>query len=262
MRKGFVVLILSLLCFTVFAEQTDTTAIDTTSFAYANVMYEKGQYDKSIAVYEQLIAANGPSATLYYNLGNCYFRKKMAGPCILAYERALLLDPDNDDIVYNLEIANRLTRDTVDAPPQSLFAIWWHDFITILTTSGWAWLSIILMWIAGIGWVAFVLPYFKSYQRIGFFSALLFFLFGLISLFGFFGRRSFDNNNAPLIVMSPSSVIKSEPSENSTNIALVHEGFKMQITDSDNNWFEVEMPDKTIGWIRATDCAVVDPFKQ
>ncbi len=260
MRKGFLALIISLFCLNVFAEQIDTTAIDTTTFAYANVMYEKGQYDKSIAVYEQLLAAHGPSATLYYNLGNCYFRKQMVGPSILAYERALLLDPDNSDALYNLELANRMTRDTVDAPPPSLFSIWWHDFITLCATSSWAWISIILMWAAAAGWVVFVLPAFRTYQRIGFFTAIGFLLMGILGIAGFFGRKNFDAHNTPLIVMAPSSIIKSEPSENATNIALVHEGFKMQITDTDNDWFEVEMPDKTIGWIRAADCAVVDPF--
>ena len=53
--------------------------------------------------------------------------------------------------------------------------------------------------------------------------------------------------------MAPSSIVKSEPNESSTNLFLIHEGLKVQLLESDNNWTEVKMPDGNVGWLKNED---------
>ena len=53
--------------------------------------------------------------------------------------------------------------------------------------------------------------------------------------------------------MAPSSIVKSEPNESSTNLFLFHEGLKVQLLESDNNWTEVKMPDGNVGWLKNED---------
>lgn len=247
----------------VYAQQDTASveAIDTTSFVYGNVMYEKGQFVEAKTVYLNLIEREGPSAILYYNLGNCYYRLKDVGNSILSYERALLLEPGNDDAEYNLELANRLTRDKIEPAPASLFSIWWHGFITSANRQTWAWFAIIMMWIALMAWAAYLLPAFRQYQRIGFFTAIITCIIGIICIIGFSGRAAYDRSNTYAIVMTPSSIIKSEPSENSTNLALLHAGFKLKMLTEDTAWTEVQMPDGVVGWIRNTDFEAIDPFR-
>lgn len=242
------------------ADSVDTSGIDTTSFAYANVMYEKGDFKKAANTYAALIERDGKSATLYYNLGNCYYRLEMTGPAILAYERALLLEPSNHDATYNLELANRRTRDEINSKPASLFRIGWQNFTTATHARAWGILAIIFFWLAFAGWAIYLLPKFRAWQRIGFFSAITGLLLGIICLSAALGRNAYDAGNSFGIVMSPSAIIKSEPSETSTNLALIHEGFKLAIIKTATDWTEVSMPDGTKGWIRGSDFERIDPF--
>ena len=241
-------------------EQPQVIEIDTTSFAYANVMYEKGEFKKAASTYASLIERNGNSATLYYNLGNCYYRLQMTGPAILAYERALLLQPGNHDASYNLELANRRTRDEINSKPESLFRIGWRNFTTITHARAWGICAIIFFWIAFAGWAVYQLPKFRAWQRYGFFSAITAVLLGLICLSAALGRNAYDAGNSYGIVMSPSAIIKSEPSETSTNLALIHEGFKLAILKANQDWAEVSMPDGTRGWVHNNDYERIDPF--
>jgi len=248
------ILCILIVCFALrLNASTDSLQMDTTSFAYGNVMYEKGEFQKAAFVYSSLLQTNGPSPIVYYNLGNCYYRMQQTGQAILHYERALIYAPNYTDARYNLELANRRTRDQVEAVPRPLVSIWWENFSTLFTSTTWGIISIICIWIAAAGWAVFLLQIFRKWQRPAFYSFLLFFLLGIIALMGHFGRRAFDDANFYVIVMSPSSIIKSEPSETSTNLSLIHEGFKLKLLRTEGDWAEVEMPDKQIGWIRESD---------
>ena len=71
----------------------------------AEVAYTKEDYGKAIELYEGLLKTHGESAEIYYNLGNAYYKENKIAPAILNYERALLLDPGDGDIRFNLQLA-------------------------------------------------------------------------------------------------------------------------------------------------------------
>lgn len=62
-------------------------------------------------MYLNVIQQQGASAKLYYNLGNSYYRLGEMGNAILAYERALRLDPSDDDVRNNLAFVNARITD-------------------------------------------------------------------------------------------------------------------------------------------------------
>lgn len=82
-------------------------AADAGALADASRRYESGDFAGAAAVYENIIAAEGPRASLYYNLGNAYQQAKNHGPAILAYERARLLTPRDPDLLANLALARK-----------------------------------------------------------------------------------------------------------------------------------------------------------
>ena len=57
------------------------------------------------------------------------------------------------------------------------------------------------------------------------------------------------------IIMEPTVILKSEPSENSTNLFILHEGLKLRILETDNDWLYVSMPDGNLGWVRKATVA-------
>ena len=85
-------------------EATENAAVTKSD---ADDAYEMKHYDKAISIYEALIKEEGATKQLYYNLGNAYFRANEIGKSILNYERALRLDPTDEDAKANLEFALR-----------------------------------------------------------------------------------------------------------------------------------------------------------
>jgi len=81
----------------------------------ANDLYVATSYAQAIEVYEEISKQGYESATLYYNLGNAYYRINKIAPAILNYERALRLDPSNLDIQHNLKLAKAKTVDKMKA---------------------------------------------------------------------------------------------------------------------------------------------------
>ena len=73
-----------------------------TRFDAGNAAYSRGEYDKAIEIYKNIIVEEGSGAGLLYNLANSYAQKGQVGLAILNYERALKLRPADADILGNL----------------------------------------------------------------------------------------------------------------------------------------------------------------
>jgi tetratricopeptide (TPR) repeat protein len=57
-------------------------------------LYEEQKYNAAIKDYRRAIAIDDSSASFYSNLGAALFAKKEFDPAVVAYERAVELDPD------------------------------------------------------------------------------------------------------------------------------------------------------------------------
>ncbi len=255
MKKAVIGGILIILSMQWMHAQTDSviTPPDTTSFAYANVLYDQGKYADAAVVYTNLLHSGGPSAELYYNLGNCYYKLKRTGPCILNYERARALDPGDEDIAYNADLAGLLIRDKMESVNEMLLLIWWRWCITRFPLHTWTIVSLLALWIAAAGFLVYRFSREYKPQKNGFtiflFACIVFF----VCIIAAFGRNAYDKQYSFAVVMAPSSIIKSEPGETGTNLFLIHEGLKIRILHPQENWTEIKMPDGNVGWIRNAD---------
>ena len=68
--------------------------------------YNNDKYPEALELYLQAAKEEGTSSDLYYNIGNTYYRMGDLGHAVLYYERALVMDPSNDDAATNLEFVN------------------------------------------------------------------------------------------------------------------------------------------------------------
>jgi tetratricopeptide (TPR) repeat protein len=84
------------------------TAEERAQFQKANDDYRAGQFREAISLYEGLSKNHPYAAALYYNLGDSYFRAGELSQAILAFERARLLEPRNQDILKNLSYVRGL----------------------------------------------------------------------------------------------------------------------------------------------------------
>ena len=81
--------------------------------AEADKDYQENKFADAIEKYEAILASEGESADIYYNLGNSYYKNKNIAKAVLNYERALLMNPGDADIRFNLEMARSKTAKKV-----------------------------------------------------------------------------------------------------------------------------------------------------
>jgi SH3-like domain-containing protein len=67
--------------------------------------------------------------------------------------------------------------------------------------------------------------------------------------------ESYANNvrQKSAIVTSPSAYVKSSPGESNTDLFLLHEGTKVHIQDTFENWVKIRIANGSVGWLKAGD---------
>lgn len=112
LKIAFTILLLCAL--KAFAVQSDWLMM----FNQAGELYSKGQYDKAIAVYENLVSQKQGNAALYYNLGNAYFKTQRYGKAAAYLERAARLKPRDPDIRFNLDYVRNTVKEPAEPFPE------------------------------------------------------------------------------------------------------------------------------------------------
>lgn len=120
MKRIFLVLALLSACASGAAAPLDTEKI----WNDANTAYVNADYPAATEGYERLLGEGYESAQLYLNLGNAYFKRGMNGRAILNYRKALRLAPGDEDIRYNLSIAEARTQDRIESVPVFFVKRW------------------------------------------------------------------------------------------------------------------------------------------
>lgn len=86
------------------------------TFEQANTTFAAGNYPAAISQYEAILARDGYSAPVLFNLGNACYRDGQFGAAILSYERAQVLAPRDGSIAANLRLARQKTGVPAQAP--------------------------------------------------------------------------------------------------------------------------------------------------
>ncbi|QLH52797.1 MAG: hypothetical protein CH6_0131 [Candidatus Kapaibacterium sp.] len=228
------------------------TSIDSL-FYKANEYYARGEFQNAIELYQKILSEGFRSKELLFNLGNCYYRLGEYHKSILYYERAKILDPFDEDINFNLQMANLHTVDKIQEIPKFFLKQWWEDLRDSLASNQWAIFSVITIWIAFSLFSIFLLVYNSKVRKIAFFSGIVFIFLFLMSTSLDYSRYKYETNHNWAIVFNINAYIKSSPEESSTDLFILHQGTKVEIMDEIGNWYKIRLPNGHIGWIKKTD---------
>ena len=248
---GAVLLILSLGLATT-ASAHKTTVPEHVTKAMADSAYVRQQYQQAIADYEALLK-KGVSADIYYNLGNAYYRTENITRAVINYERALLLSPGDRDIRFNLQLARSKTIDKITPESEMFFVTWYRSLVNIMSVDGWATMSLVSLALAIMLALCYLFTARVWMQKTGFFGAFaMIVIFGLSNLFAWQQKDQLVNRTGA-IVISPAAAVKSTPANGGTDLFIIHEGTKVEITDSSmKEWKEVRIADGKEGWIKTS----------
>jgi len=222
-------------------------------FQKANELYQKQNFDSAAKIYEHLIDQEFYSDEVYYNLANCYYKMNDISHAILNYERALKLKPDDDDILFNLKVAQLKVIDKIETVPEIFYVRWIKKISSLLTADNWSWIVVVCTWIMFLFAAMYVVSSTVVIKRIGFLMTVIFFLISTAVFL--ISRESYSNQvrQKRAVVMSMSSYVKSSPGENNTDLFVLHEGTRMEILDSYDNWVKIRIANGSIGWVKSAD---------
>ena len=236
----FLTIILSL---NLFAQSPDEMMLK------ANEFHQQQNYNEAISLYKKILSQGYESAPLYYNLGNAFFKEGKLGFAILNYEKGIKLDPNDEDLQFNLRLANSRTVDKIFEVPKIFLIQWLESIVTLFSISTLTFLIVIIFWI----FLAAIAVYFFakniSFQRKAFFVGSISLAVLLIFVAIFILRISRESNLNYGILTEQVYTAKTSPDEKSNDNFVIHEGIKFTIEDEVGNWVKIKLLDGKVGWI-------------
>ena len=212
-------------------------------------LYNNGKYEEAIVQFKSIIENGEHSETLYFNLGNSFYKINDIANSIYFYEKALILSPKDKDILNNLAYSQNMLIDKIEKLPTNQVSDFFNYISKILNMQQWVIIGLMLWYIF---LVTFLLYFFntKTISKKNYFTFSAIF-FSLSILFIFNGINRFENkkNTISAIIFENKIDFRAEPNFRSEILFNLHEGTKVIIKEELNQWGLVEISDGNSGWI-------------
>ena len=218
-------------------------------FENGNTLYQKGKYQEAITAYESVFRTKKQSAELYFNIGNCYYKLNKVAPAIYNYEKALLLNPTDTEIQNNLKFAQKLQIDDIKTVEKVGFNKLIQDFTNTFHYNTWGGIAVGLSILFLLFFVGYYFSQITVSKRLFFFGMFFVMLLLIVSVAAAIFEKNQYKNDQPAVVFSEVVSVKSEPKNSATDAFVLHEGTKVYVIESLDNWDKIQLTDGTEGWI-------------
>ncbi len=253
MKQVFGILILFFFQYTLGQNQVE-------KFNEATEFYNAAKYEEAISNYLSIIEDGQHSAALYFNLANCYYKLSQIAPSIYYYEKALLLKPQDKDIKNNLAYAQNMTLDAIDPLPQTTLNKLYNSITKLFSFDQWAYLAVTFVILFVIAYILFYYFNYSNHKRIAFGISIGALISSMVCiLFAFTQYQDYKIDN-PAIIFSEELAVKSEPNGRSSQVFVLHEGTKVNVMDTLNDWNKIQLLDGKIGWVPSSEIKLLKEF--
>ena len=253
MRQGIIVVLVS--CFSILGFSQNQELFDK-----ANALYNQEKYAEAIDQYQKILDSELHSAELYFNLGNAHYKLNNIAPSIYNYEKALQLAPNDEDIKNNLSFAQNMTIDAIDKVPQVGFSKLIYNVVNLFGRDTWAKIAVAAVILFVLLFFAFHFSYSSSRKRIAFISSLVSLLLAGVAFAMAFQKERLEKKDNPAIVFVQESRVMTDPNKSSEEVFRLHEGTKVQVLESYNDWNKIKIADNSEGWIPSQDIKLLGDF--
>ena len=226
------------------------------NFYKANNYYNNSKYLESINIYESILAEGWESSNLYYNLGNSYFRQNQIGQSIWAYNKALKMDPRNEDLIKNLSIAEAKIKDRIILPDEFYFVKVYGNFKSRYTLKEWLLAGGIIVLFTVVSFLITEFQILNNWKivRVVKILMLLTVMIHLVTLDKFFD----DNDDKLGIIIDNQVKAYSGPFYGDNSILFnINEGTEVMIKQHQKNWIEIILLDGKSAWITSNKIRVL-----
>jgi len=222
-------------------------------FVQANELYRQENYTEALKAYEEIEAMDQESWALYYNIGNIHYKMNRVAPAIFYYEKALKLRPDQQDVRFNLEFANQMVLDNIEPLPRNLGQRFMDAVILKLTYETWAKIAVGLAFLFALLFLMYHFSYSTGKKRFYFITSIITVILVTTSVFFAFRNQLYVKNNREAIIFATEAEVMNAPTTTSETYFELHEGTKVTVLESLDNWKKIRIADGKIGWIEEKD---------
>lgn len=219
--------------------------------------YQKGNYQEAAKVLESICEQGYEGESLFYNLGNAYFRSGQIGLAILYYEKAKKSSPSDEDINHNLNFANSKIIDRIETLPRFFIFDWWENILAFFSISGWTYVTYFFYLLILISISVYYFTRSLKVQRLAFYSGVGSFILFIAAVLLLLVNLNRDLNVKYAVIVESEVISKFSPDQNSKDAFIVHEGLKVRAEDSIGDWTKIKLIDGKIGWIRKNNLRVI-----
>jgi len=220
-----------------------------------NDAYLRGDYAGAVAAYEELDRQGLVSADLAFNLGDAYYRQGNLGRAIWAFERAAVLDPDDEDTRYNLKqarkLAERRVHDKIEGADRD--PLWMRVVVALgPATETWLFVACYLAFFAALAALWMRRRPGDHARALLAATASILAVAAVLSGLLLAGRAALDR--IPFGVVLPDAVAVREGADTNYRTSFqLHAGLRVRLLDRDQEWLRIRLPNGLEGWVREQD---------
>lgn len=226
-------------------------------FDEANHLYLEQKYDTAVVQYESIIHNGYDNGELYYNIGNAYYKLGKIQYAILNYERAKKIMPNDEDLQFNLQLANVQITDKVDAVPELFVYRWMDALLTLFPLTTMVWILYLFFLVALGAFSFFLFAKYYVQKRYSLWTGLVCSILLIFGIANYLIRSYHEANVEYAVVMTDVANIKAAPDSKGNDLFVIHRGLKVQVLDDVNNWRKIRLADGKIGWIQENDVEII-----
>ncbi len=223
-------------------------------FDEANASYIKEDYGKAVELYQSLVDNGDAGGTVYYNLGNAYFKLGDLGKAKLNYERALRRMPRDPNLRANLALLESVALDGL--APETVPGFWrsllfWHFSTSMFETT----LIFAALYLALWG-TAVSRIYLKHtfVNRALYLVVFLAIVFGSSCSYKMYASLKIKDG----VVLNDETDVRSGGGTDYTTLFQLNSGAKFRLVEQADGWYQISLPsEQKRGWIQAADCEII-----
>jgi len=220
-----------------------------------NQYYQGRQYDKAIEAYQQVVNSGYEGVSVYYNLGDAFYREGNSVTPFYIMKSAAHLTRRQRRYTQP-EIANARTVDKIDALPQFSFSmVGRHPRPVFRHGLDLHVLPFYILLLLSIGLYFFARR--PGIQRYSVYLGLVSFVLLIVAGSLLAVKLNREANVRSAIVIEQAATVKLSPDPTSNDAFIIHEGLKVRELNSIGDWIEIRLQDGKEGWIQQRDIATI-----
>jgi tetratricopeptide (TPR) repeat protein len=232
------------------------TAIESpaSSFREAGALYAQEKYKEAVALYRSILKHGRESSSLYYNLGNAYFKLGNLGRAVVNYRRAWDLSPRDPEINKNLEYAQECLEDDISALSPNFLKRMKFVVVRQLPLGSWFRLSSSIYFLTAL-WIILVMLI-KPLRKIS--PPVLKTLLVILALSLLASFLAYSYYRVPrAVVLDPEVSLRYGPDEKDAVAFQLHEGTEVRLIRKKDGWSQISLPDGKSGWLPSDSLEII-----